>query len=445
MQQQTPPQQCPQLVATNDILTLTEQHINTLRKARNDIVKEIKLEEATFQTVVQPLAEAQHAIEDSVGMIAMLRYASPDANARAAAEQARNLWNAAFSEFADRHDIYTLLQAVKDRNEDLDTESEKYLNELLADFVKCGHGVLDAKGIAEYVARRNTIDRLRAEFTRNVRNSLQGIRLCESELEGVLEQDIARFRSAGEKQTDKDSFDGGKTCFVALNKHDVAAVLQYARDSAVRKRAYIANATKVPENLAIFKEVLLLRDLNVRQLGYPSHAAYRLENRLAKTREWVYEFMDKLEATLLPQGAKDIEQLQAFRASQTSKYEGQPDHTDDMSAWDYPYWKRLALENMSVDHDRIAEYFPIEVVVPRMLDLFSDCLQMRFVAVPSPNVWHPDVSAWEVWGDRLDKKNEFIGYLYMDLVFRENKHRGCQNVNLQPVSNTIKRKHCVFG
>ncbi|KAH0272722.1 peptidase family M3, partial [Aureobasidium melanogenum] len=429
MQHQIPPQQYPQLIPTDKILTLTEQHINTLRTARNNIVKDITLSTATFLTVVKPLAEAQHSIEDSFGMIAMLRYASPDANARAAAEQARSLWNLAFSEFADRSDVYILLQAVKDRNEDLDAESAKYLDELLADFVRCGHGVLDAEGIAEYVARRNKIDELRAEFTKNVRNCEQGIWLSEYELEGVLEQDITRFRNAGAKQPRRNSSDGNKTCFVALNKHDVGAVLQYATNSEVRKRMYIAHAAKLPENLSIFDEVLRLRDLNARQLGYKSHAAFRLEKRLAKTTQWVYDFLDKLEGTLLPQGKKEMTELLAFRASQVHDSDCDP---DTMLAWDYPYYKRLLLEKTSVSHDKIAEYFPIQAVVPRMLDLFSDCLQMRFVAIPSPEVWHPDVSAWEVWDDRSEQRNQFIGYLYTDLVFRENKHRGCQNVNLQP-------------
>lgn len=434
MQHQTPPQQCPRLIPTDEILTLTEQHINTLRTARNNIVKDITPSTATFLTVVKPLAEAQHSIEDFFGMIAMLRYASPDANARAAAEQARSLWNLAFSEFADRSDVYILLQAVKDRNEDLDAESAKYLDELLADFVRCGHGVLDPEGIAEYVARRNKIDKLRAEFTRNVRNCEQGIWLSESELEGVLDQDIARFRNAGENQPDRDSSDGNKTCFVALNKHDVGAVLQYATNSEVRKRMYIAHAAKLPENLSIFDEALRLRDLNARQLGYKSHAAFRLEKRLAKTTQWVYDFLDKLEGTLLPRGKKEMAELLDLRASQTHNYKSESSDPDTMLAWDYPYWKRLALENTSVSHDKIAEYFPIQVAVPRMLDLFSDCLQLRFLNVKSPEVWHADVSAWEVWDDRSEQRNQFIGYLYMDLVFRENKHRGCQNVNLQPVS-----------
>ncbi|KAI5253395.1 zincin [Aureobasidium subglaciale] len=149
MKRRQPPQTYPQLVATDEILSLTKHHIETLRKARNDIVRDVTPQNATFENVVRPLINAQHTIEDSSGMITVLRYASPDTATRKAAEVARDLWNEAFSEFSDRQDIYILIQAVKNRAEPLDPESTRYPEELLADFVRCGHGVPTREGISD--------------------------------------------------------------------------------------------------------------------------------------------------------------------------------------------------------------------------------------------------------------------------------------------------------
>jgi metallopeptidase MepB len=438
-----PPQPRPKLIATEDIVDVTRAHIQSLHIIRNEIVRGVKTEDATFENVVKPLANAQHAIESSSGMIAVLRYASPDASARKAAEEARNLWNKAFSEFSDRHDIYLLLQAVKNRNEALDAESTKYLDELLDDFVRCGHGSLTAEGVLEYVTRRNRIDKLRSEFTRNVRNASGGIWFSETELDGVLQQDLARFHAAGKARTDK-PIDDTKAWFVSLSKHDVTTVLQYARNANVRQRVYLANHSKLAEKLPIFKEVISLRDANARQLGYKSHAVYRLEKRLAKTSKWVYKFMEELEQVLLPEAAKEVKKLLALGAGHTEKHECVDKGTKTILAWDYQYWKRLSLEDISIDQEKIAEYFPIKEVVPRMLDLMSDCLQIHFVKVSSPAVWDPKIEAWEVWDTRSGKEQQFIGYLYMDLEFRENKHRGCQNVNLQPVSKVQRNRAAPF-
>jgi len=436
-QRPRPPQPCPRLIPTEDIVELTRAQIESLHTVRNEIVRDVKIEDATFENVVRPLANAQHAIEDSSGMIAVLRYASPDASARKAAEEARNLWNKAFSEFSDRHDVYLSLQAVKNRHEKLDAESEKYLDELLIDFERCGHGRLTPEETTEYVTRRNTIDKLRSEFTRNVRNASGGIWLSKVELEGVLEQDIFRFQAAGEGRTDKPA-DSTKTCFVALSKHGTTAILQYGTNARTRKRVYLANHSKLVENLPISKEVISLRDANARQLGYPSHATYRIETRLAKTTDWVYEFLDDLERTLMPEGEKEVKRLLATRDAYTTQPERVSSGTQTIPAWDYQYLKRLALEDISIDQDKIAEYFPIKEVIPRMLDLFSDCLQLQCIKIHYPTVWDPKVEAWEVWDNRTEGDQQFIGYLYLDLEFRENKHRGCQNVNIQPVSWSIQ-------
>jgi metallopeptidase MepB len=426
-QRPKPPQPCPKLTAVENIVEVTKAHIESLHKVRNDIVRDVQIEDATFEDVIRPLADAQHAIEDTSGMIAVLRYASPDSEVREAAEEARNLWNKAFSEFSDRHDFYLLLQAVKDRNEALDAESAKYLEDLLSDYVRCGHGRLTSKDVHEYVIRRNNIDKLRNEFTMNARNNSEGIWFSETELKGVLEQDLSRFRAAADAQT-KNPLGHSQACYVALNKHNVTAILQYGDNSEVRRRVYLANNSKLADNLPIFKEVITLRDANARQLGFASHAAYRIETRLAKTTRWVYDFIEQLEQTLLPEGVKEIEKLLAVRASYTAKRECMDKDSNTIPVWDYQYWKRFSLEGDALDQEKIAEYFPIKEVVPRMLDLMSDCLQMQFVKVTSPPVWDPRVEAWEVWDDRKGRKQSFIGYLYMDLQYRENKHRGCRAV-----------------
>lgn len=147
--------------------------------------------------------------------------------------------------------------------------------------------------------------------------------------------------------------------------------------------------------------------------------------------------MDQLEESLYPKAVDEVNSLLVTAGALHDGNEGTTVGTADtpsLPPWDYPYLKRLALTDVSVDHIKLAEYFPINVVVLRMLDLLSDCLQMHFEKICHPQVWDPTVEAWEVWDKRPDQQEDFIGYLYMDLMFRENKHKGCQNVNLRPVS-----------
>lgn len=52
-----------------------------------------------------------------------------------------------------------LLQAVKDRNENLQAEPAKYLNKLLADFLRCGYGRLGIVGRNSRIPQEQESDR----------------------------------------------------------------------------------------------------------------------------------------------------------------------------------------------------------------------------------------------------------------------------------------------
>ena len=70
----------------------------------------------------------------------------------------------------------------------------------------------------------------------------------------------------------------------------------------------------------------------------------------------------------------------------------------------------------------------------------TECFGLRFAPLTAEEmvgtIWHEDVMGWAVWEDDVTIKNEerFVGYLYMDLVSRENKGRGSQSHSLQSVS-----------
>ena len=63
---------------------------------------------------------------------------------------------------------------------------------------------------------------------------------------------------------------------------------------------------------------------------------------------------------------------------------------------------------------------------------------MRFDLIQSDKlgnhlIWHETVQVFSVWDGNADDA-EFVGYLYFDLLWRENKYRGNQNVTIECVS-----------
>ncbi|KAF5624965.1 hypothetical protein F52700_9340 [Fusarium sp. NRRL 52700] len=190
------------------------------------------------------------------------------------------------------------------------------------------------------------------------------------------------------------------------------------------------------QNSDIFKQIVLERDLNARLLGYESHAAYRLKKRLMKTPDKVEEFLRDLETQLLARGKRDMKSLVDLKKQyEAENFIDEGFDGDTMFPWDYWYYAHMAQQRRHINQERMAEYFPLQHVIKVMLEMFSQFLKIEFCPL-SPDqikdsVWHQDVQAWAVWDNGGTSKGQFVGYLYMDLLSRDNKYKGNQNVNLQ--------------
>ena len=58
-------------------------------------------------------------------------------------------------------------------------------------------------------------------------------------------------------------------------------------------------------NVPLFKEAVVLRDEAARLLGYPNHAALRIEDKMAKTPKTVDDFLGDL-ADLQPRARRPV-------------------------------------------------------------------------------------------------------------------------------------------
>lgn len=184
-----PSQPLPRILSTEDIIPTTKE----LRAVWDLVAQNVTPSSACFENAVQPLIDVENNTEGTLGVIAMLRYASLDPAARAASEEAVGLISTCSSEFTARDDLHRIVKAVKDRREDLGPEASKCLEILLTDFTRCGHGRLDVDQVYEYLDRRNEIDGLRRDFKRNIRESDDGVWFPPEGLDGVPQAEIDHF------------------------------------------------------------------------------------------------------------------------------------------------------------------------------------------------------------------------------------------------------------
>ncbi|KAK2770753.1 metallopeptidase [Colletotrichum kahawae] len=415
-----PPQPLQQMLSADEIVPLIKRFIAEQSSIRDTLVKTISPSEARYQNVIVPIQAVDDAIQGEAGVYAMLRYSGPDEPTRDAVQEAQELWSAAGGENLKRKDVYELVQAVKDKNEDLGYEERKVLEDVWSQFRRAGHGALDEEQIKTYIGRRERIEELKREFQNNLSGKGSGLWFEKDDLEGVSPQEMARWKE-----------EDGKMC-VPLERGDNEAIQRYAKSPETRKRMYAAYDVRLSENVPLYKEMIILRDENARMLGYKNHADFRIRERTAPSTEWVDEFLEKLIKDLMPKGKKEIERLEAKKRSHLAVEE------TEILPWDYQYYTRLLEEEANVEHELISEYSPLRHTLSSMLGLFNQFLGLEFVPVPEEDLvgklWAENIEVWSVWEGRGERNGEFVGYLYADIIWREGKYRGNCNVNLQCVS-----------
>ncbi|KXH39139.1 peptidase family M3 [Colletotrichum salicis] len=151
--------------------------------------------------------------------------------------------------------------------------------------------------------------------------------------------------------------------FVTLERADYDAVLRYVRDPETRRRVYVAFDNRFPDNMPLFKEMLILRDENARMLGYGSHAEFRVERRVGPSTGWVEGFLRRLSKGLEPRGREEMVRVAerkrvdlGIRGDAVSGEKGSEERK--ILPWDFEYYTRLLEEEADVDQEMNFRIFP---------------------------------------------------------------------------------------
>jgi metallopeptidase MepB len=123
-----------------------------------------------------------------------------------------------------------------------------------------------------------------------------------------------------------------------------------------------------------------LRDEAARLLGYPNHAAFRIEDKMAKTPQTVNDFLSDLRTQLAPGGVKEVEHLKSLK-QEDMKARGIAEQNDGKYyLWDHRFYDRMMREKeFSIDENEIANYFPLKSTIDGMLNIFEELFGFVFV------------------------------------------------------------------
>ncbi|KXS14454.1 zincin [Gonapodya prolifera JEL478] len=413
-------------------------------KAVDDEIAVIPLGEAKadFSTVFEKMSAVENVMEASSANVHFWQYVSTEKSVREASMAADKKMRDFAVESGMREDVYLRVQeafqSVKAKINTHGPEDIRFAEKVELDYRR--NGLALPKDVREQLTvMKKRMSELSIAFSKNVNEDETSLLFTKEELEGMPEDYFA-----GLKKEDKDGKEFYRVTMkasVTAGYPDIIPAMRMCRRESTRKALDFANTARCEANVENMTEMVNLRRRVANLMGYPNHAAFRLEVKMAKTPKEVTEFLDDLTARLIPYAEKELSVLLEIKRKE--KEERREVYDGKINSWDFNYYNRMLLEKeYEVDDQAIKQYFSLSTVTDGMLDIYQEVLGLKCVEIPSAPTWHPDVRLIEV-SDALS--GEFIGQFYLDLFPRDNKYTHAACFGLVPgfVSKDGSRQHPV--
>ncbi|MEM0985417.1 MAG: M3 family metallopeptidase [Pseudomonadota bacterium] len=288
---------------------------------------------------------------------------------------------------------------------DLDEQEARLLELTHRDFVRAGAALPeDAKA---QVADLNTeISALTTEFGQNLLQATKSFSLeitDTEELAGLSESFKAAIKVDGEDKW-----------VVGLNRTPFETFMTQSENRELRRQlldGYRLRASSGEfDNGPIAIKIAQLRAKRAELMGYPSHAAYTLETRMAKTPKGAEDFLLEVWRPGLARAKEERADMQALLGEDT------PFEAHD---W-WHYSEKVRQERFAFDDNLLKPYFELEAVRGGAFELAKELFQVSFAPVDIP-VWNDVVTAYEVTDDA---SGDLLGTFMMDMYARESKRGG---------------------
>lgn len=199
------------------------------------------------------------------------------------------------------------------------------------------------------------------------------------------------------------------SCLIPFLTHSEIDTLRKKMYTAYTNRGHNGNEY---DNRQIVNDILRLRTEKAHLLGYPSYAAFVLDDRMAQNTEKVYGLLDTLWAPALELAKEELTEITSIKKTETG------DST--VAAWDWWFYaEKLRRRDYRLDESTLMPYFALEDVKTGVFQLSNRLwgLSFRPISVPTYNT---ECFVYEV----LDRNDAPLGVLNFDPYMRKEKRGG---------------------
>lgn len=295
-------------------------------------------------------------------------------------------------------------------------EQQEVLRRQYEDFVRAGARLTEEKQ-NRIRSLNEQLSKLQTEFRNNLLEATKERSVIVddvSELDGLSDAQVA---AAAEKA--KERGNDGKYVLEITNTTRVP-ILKSLNHRNLRRRIWEASANRAlgqnggVDNRGLVLEIAQLRAERAKLLGFENHAAYKLQNQMAKTPEAARKMLTDLVPGVVARVKQEANDLRAMMEKLGV--------SNELAPWDWEYFaEKVRKDRYDVDEAEVKPYFEMNNVLEQgvfftMKKLFGIEFRER-MDLP---VYHREVRVFDV----MDADGSQIGLFYIDFFSRDSKRGG---------------------
>jgi peptidyl-dipeptidase Dcp len=302
----------------------------------------------------------------------------------------------------------------------LTPEQARLLERTYTRFHRSGAG-LDEAAKARMAEINERLAHLGTAFSHHLLGDEQDwfMELGEADRDGLPDSFVAAAKAAADERGM-----AGKAV-MTLSRSFVEPFLKSSTRRDLREKVFKAFVARgdngnANDNNATIVEILGLREESAKLLGYPTFAAYRLEDSMAKTPEAVRGLLERVWKPARARALADRDALQALVAEEGGNFA--------LAPWDWRFYaEKLRQIRANFDDAAIKPYLVLDHMIEAAFDCAHRLFGLSFAERKDIPVWHPDVRVWEV----KDAKGNHKALFYGDYFARPSKRSGAWMTSLR--------------
>ncbi|MES2874663.1 MAG: peptidyl-dipeptidase Dcp [Bacteroidota bacterium] len=212
------------------------------------------------------------------------------------------------------------------------------------------------------------------------------------------------------------------------------------KNRATRQKLFEASWNRTEKNDAndnrpIVARLAQIRAQKANMIGFPSFAAWKLQNQMAKTPETVEKFLAQLVPAATAKAREEAAELQKLIDQQNGGFK--------LEAWDWNFYsEQLRKAKYDLDENEIKPYLEIDNVLQKGVFYAANLLYgISFKERKDLPVYQEDVRVFDVF----DKDGSHMAIFYADFYKRDNKRGGAWMSNMVGQSKLFGTKPVIYN